>query len=255
MGKADLHTHTLYSWDGTCSVKAVLKQAAHVMHLDVLAITDHDEIRGALEAEQLATQYGVEVIPGSEISTADGHLLALFVREKFPAGLSLQETVLRVREKGGLCIAAHPEAKGAPSIKGKALHGALHDPAVRETLLGIETFNAGLVHRSSNAKAAALAEGLPLARIGSSDSHLLWMIGQGFTWFQGHTADELRIAIQRRETIPDASAAIRPVVLMMSWLRGYLLRRAGWVVYNRDPESPVRWKRIPSLARLLTESE
>ena len=46
MGKADLHIHTIYSWDGTCTVEAVLKQAAHIAELDVIAITDHDDIRG-----------------------------------------------------------------------------------------------------------------------------------------------------------------------------------------------------------------
>ena len=76
MGKADLHIHTIYSWDGTCTVEAVLKQAAHIAGLDVIAITDHDEIQGALEAVDLAPRYGIEVIPGCEISTADGHLLA-----------------------------------------------------------------------------------------------------------------------------------------------------------------------------------
>ena len=125
MGKADLHIHTVYSWDGTCAVEAVLKQAAHVAHLDVIAITDHDEICGALEAEELAFRYGIEVIPGSEISTADGHLLALFIREKIPAGLSLVETVLRVHEKGGLCVVPHPEAKGTPSINRTVLQAAL----------------------------------------------------------------------------------------------------------------------------------
>ncbi len=255
MGRADLHTHTLYSWDGTCSVNAVLKQAAHVMHLDVLAITDHDEIRGALEAEQLAPRYGIEVIPGSEISTADGHLLALFIREKFTAGLPLKETILRVREKGGLCIVPHPEAKGAPSIKRAAIHAALRDAAVRETLLGIETFNAGLVYRSANSRAAVLAEDLPLARMGSSDAHLLWMIGQGFTRFPGHTSSELVAAIRKRSTIPDFSETIRPVVLVLRWTRGYLLRRAGWVQYNRSPEEPVKLRRIPSLARMAPANE
>lgn len=255
MGKADLHTHTLYSWDGTCSVNAVLKQAAHVMHLDVLAITDHDEVRGALEAEELAPRYGIEVIPGSEISTADGHLLALFIREKFQAGLPLKETVLKVREKGGLCIVPHPEAKGAPSVRRDAIHAALRDARVRETLLGIETFNAGLVYRSANARAAMLAEELPLARLGSSDAHLLWMIGQGFTRFPGHSSSDLVAAIRTRNTIPDVSETIRPVVLVLRWVRGYLLRRAGWVQYNRNPEEPVRLKRIPSLARMAPANE
>src|SRR5688572_4264126 len=111
MGLADLHLHTIYSFDGTASVPSVLKQARK-MRLDVIAITDHDEIAGALEAIKLASHYGVEVIPGIEITTVDGDLLALFITEKVPAGLSLTETVLRVRELGGVCIAPHPMAGG-----------------------------------------------------------------------------------------------------------------------------------------------
>jgi predicted metal-dependent phosphoesterase TrpH len=63
MGIADLHTHTIYSYDGTASVSAVLKHAKRV-GLDLIAITDHDEINGALKALQLAPKFGIEVIPG-----------------------------------------------------------------------------------------------------------------------------------------------------------------------------------------------
>ncbi len=111
MGLADLHMHTIYSYDGTATVPAVLRRA-HKVGLDVIAITDHDEIAGALEALELAHHFGVEVIPGIEISTAEGDLLALFVTEIVPAGLSLVETVLKVRELGGVCIAPHPTARG-----------------------------------------------------------------------------------------------------------------------------------------------
>jgi len=252
MGTADLHIHTLYSWDGTCSVRAVLKHAAHTVRLDVLAITDHDEVRGALEAAELAPRYGIEVIPGSEISTADGHLLALFIREKIPAGLSLSETVLRVGEKGGICIVPHLEARGTPSVQRRVLQEALKDPNVRHTLLGIETFNAGLVDKASNLKAAAAGRELPLAWIGSSDSHTLWMTGRAVTLFQGHTSVDLIQAIQQRQTVPLIVKEISAAGLLAGWARGYLLRRAGWVEYNRHPEAPVRLERIPSLARFVS---
>lgn len=249
MGKADLHIHTLYSWDGTCSVKAVLKQASHSAHLDVVAITDHDEIRGALDAMDLAPQYGIQVIPGSEISTSDGHLLALFIREKIPAGLTLLETVLRVREIGGVCIIPHLEARGAPSVQRQLLQEVLNARNVRQVIKGIETLNAGLVYKSSNDTAQLASYELNLARIGSSDSHVIWMIGRAITLFPGHTTDDLREAIERGFTIPWSIKEINPVGLVLGWLRGYLLRRAGWVEYNRFPEAPVRLERIPSLAR------
>ena len=65
MGLADLHIHTIYSYDGTASVPAVLTRARQ-MGLDVIAITDHDEIIGSLKAVELAPAFGMEVIPGTK---------------------------------------------------------------------------------------------------------------------------------------------------------------------------------------------
>ena len=75
MGLADLHTHTIYSYDGTSSVPAVLKRAKQI-GLDVLAITAQDEIAGSQKALELAPRYAIQVIPGIEITTAEGDLLA-----------------------------------------------------------------------------------------------------------------------------------------------------------------------------------
>jgi len=85
MGLADLHVHTNHSFDGTAPVAAVLQEARQI-GLDVIAITDHDAIDGALEAMDLAAKIGIEVIPGIEISTAEGDLLALFVTKKIERG-------------------------------------------------------------------------------------------------------------------------------------------------------------------------
>ena len=249
MGRADLHIHTIYSWDGTCTVEAVLKQAAHIAGLDVIAITDHDDIQGALEAVELGPRYGIEVVPGCEISTADGHLLALFIQNKIPAGLSAVETVLRVQELGGLCIVPHLEAKHSQGLQTQVVRDALKDCRVQRTLLGMETFNAGLFDRSSNPKAVKLNQELKLAKIGSSDSHLNWTIGYGITLFPGHSAGDLRTAIERGITVSYPVKNIPFALILLGWLRGYFLRRAGWVEYNRHPEAPVRLERMPSLAR------
>src|SRR5512138_3422583 len=103
MGFADLHIHTIYSYDGTASVPAVLARAKQI-GLNVIAVTDHDEIKGALKAFELAPSFGIEVIPGIEITTAEGDLLALFVTQRIEPGLPLMETILKVGEAGGICI-------------------------------------------------------------------------------------------------------------------------------------------------------
>jgi len=201
MGLADLHLHTIYSYDGTASLSAVLNRARQA-GLNVIAITDHDEIAGALKAMELASHYGVEVIPGIEITTADGDLLALFITEKVEAGLSLVETVLRVRELGGICIAPHPMAGGIgmKSLSARAILKALRDPQAAETLIGIEVYNATALDRISNHYAHILASQLDITFVGNSDAHVVDAIGLGSTEFEGSTAADLLTALKNKNT-------------------------------------------------------
>jgi predicted metal-dependent phosphoesterase TrpH len=201
MGLADLHLHTIYSYDGTASLAAVLNRAKQ-QGLDVIAITDHDEIAGALKAMKLASNYGVEVIPGIEITTADGDLLAFFITQKVPAGFSLIETVLRVRELGGVCIAPHPMAggMGMKSLSANTILKALQNPDVAETLIGIEVYNGTALDRISNHYARILANGLDIAHVGNSDAHVVDAIGIGATEFEGNSAADLLIALKNKTT-------------------------------------------------------
>ena len=197
MGLADLHIHTIYSYDGTAAVPAVLAQAKRT-GLDVIAITDHDEIKGALKAFELAPEFGVEVIPGIEITTAEGDLLALFVTENITPGLSLIETLLRVGEAGGIGIAPHPMARGAgmKSLSGPSIIRALDHPQASRILIGIETYNATALDRESNLLAQKLWEECPgKAQVGNSDAHILQAIGAGATEFLGSSAADLLDAL------------------------------------------------------------
>ena len=201
MGLADLHLHTIYSYDGTASLAAVLSRAKQ-LGLDVIAITDHDVIAGALKAMEIAPNYGVEVIPGIEITTADGDLLAFFITEKVDPGLSLVETVLRVRALGGVCVAPHPMAggMGMKSLSGRTILKALRDPAVAETLIGIETYNGTAIDRISNHYANILASQINIAKTGSSDAQIIDTIGFGLTEFEGRTAADLLLALKNKTT-------------------------------------------------------
>jgi hypothetical protein len=226
-----------------CAVSAVLQYASHI-GLSVVAITDHDEIKGTLEAVELAPAFGIEVVPGSEISTAEGHVLALFIRQRVPAGLSLIETILRVGDLGGLCIAAHPMARVSGSLTATAIYQAWQHPHVARTLVGMEAYNAGLVYSQSNRAAQALAQTLPIAQVGNSDAHMLWMIGLGATEFSGNTTGQLRDALEARATRVVKGRPSSALRIISTWVPRYLLRKAGWVDWASDPHTSPRLSRL-----------
>ncbi len=223
MGIADLHMHTIFSYDGTASVKAVLGRA-RAIGLDVIAITDHDEIRGALLAEQLAPLYGIQVIPASEVTTGEGDLLALGIRKLIPAGMSLVETLLRVGDQGGFCIIPHLMAGGVgmKSLSYRAVRKATRHPQARQFILGIETINATALERESGVFADLLAHRTGISRVGNSDAHVLDAIGMGATEFPGRSIEDLIIALQQGTTTVRKTAMWSPTRIMAIWLTEYL---------------------------------
>jgi predicted metal-dependent phosphoesterase TrpH len=225
MGFADLHMHTIYSYDGTASVPAVLSRAKQV-GLNVIAITDHDEIQGALQAFDLASGFGIEVIPGIEITTAEGDLLGLFVTEKIKPGLPLIETILNVGAAGGICIAPHPMARGMgmKSLSAAAIAQALCHPEASRILIGIETYNATALDRESNQHAQALAKQYPgIAQVGNSDAHTLQAIGLGTTEFPGHTAADLLDALWIGATDVRRGDQLSSARILGTWAINFLI--------------------------------
>jgi predicted metal-dependent phosphoesterase TrpH len=196
-GRADLHMHTRAS-DGLMSVRDLVDFIEHQTDLDVIAITDHDETAASLEGREWAARqrYRIQVVPGVEVTTRDGHLLALFVEERPPALRGLQATAEWVFARGGLCIAAHPFTRWTHSLN----TGALCPAAENGLLAGVEVFNASLAGRASQPRALRFAERYGLARIGSSDAHMVSMVGLARTRFAGRTPQDLRLAIENRAT-------------------------------------------------------
>lgn len=222
MGTADLHIHSIYSPDATTTVRAILKQAADV-GLDVIAVTDHDEIRGSLEAQQLAPQYGIEVIPGAEISTRDGHLVALFIKTLPPAGMSIIDTLVMIGGQGGIAIAPHPFNNLPGSLSMEAVLGALANPRAKGPLIGIETHNMGT--QNFDKVARKLSVFLPFAKIASSDAHIYWAIGAGRTEFPGETAQDLRRALEDNTTVPIPYEGESSARAVLSWMRRITMRK------------------------------
>jgi len=223
MGLADLHVHTLYSYDGTASVPAVLARARQI-GLDVIAITDHDEIAGSLKALELAPIYGVEVLSGIEITTAEGDLLALNITQKIDPGLSLIETVLRVSEAGGFCIAPHPMAGGfgMKSLNAYSILKALRNADVARTLIAIETYNATTIDKMGNHYARILAERINITQTGGSDAHVLEAIGLGATEFEGKTVRDLVLALRDGNVQIRKQKEWNSIRILGSWAANYV---------------------------------
>ena len=128
--------------------------------LDVIAITDHDTIEGALRARDLAAQrsYRFEVIVGEEISTREGHLLALFLEKPIPPDLSIERSIELVHEQGGLAIVAHPFNRVfRHSVQRSVMNRLLRQPELHPD--GIETLNGSFAGIGSSRIAMSLARG------------------------------------------------------------------------------------------------
>lgn len=196
-GRADMHIHTLYS-DGTASVAQVLEHVEHRTNLDVVAITDHERLDGAIRAADLhaAGDYSFDLVIGEEITTRRGHVLALYVTERLPAMRPLEETLQAIHAAGGIAIAAHPLAPVPLSVGRRSLRSVRDHAHEHVAFDALELFNpsyAGRVRHDARMEMNAAELGLP--GVGNSDAHVLEGIGTGFTSFAGHTADDYRIAL------------------------------------------------------------
>ena len=233
MSKADLHIHTIYSTDGTASVREALEGAV-CAGLDVIAITDHNEVRGSLEARAISDEYGVQVIPGAEVSTKEGHLVVLFIERNIPAGMSLNDTLIAVREMGGMAIVPHPDHPIRNSISLQNIVKALEHPQASEALHGIEVCNMNPSHSPFNQRSQKAADTLPLAQIASSDAHTASMIGAAVTHFEGSTARDVRRALQRRATQPEQVNHQNRLRIFINWLRLYIQRKKSELFIKRQ---------------------
>jgi hypothetical protein len=200
-GLADLHIHTNYS-DATSSVEDVLAFAEEQTALDVVAITDHDTIEGALRARDLAAKgrYRFQVIVGEEISTREGHMLALFLHTRVPPDLSIERSIELVHAQGGLAIVAHPFNRVfRHSVQRSVMNRLLRQPELHPD--GIETLNGSFAGIGSSRIAVTLARSIyHWAETGGSDAHTPTAVGCARTIFPGCTAEELRAALLARAT-------------------------------------------------------
>ena len=189
MFSVDFHSHTIASKDSLASPDRLLA-VCHRRGLSRLVITDHNTIAGALAAQKLDPE---RIILGEEIMTARGELLAAYVTEEVPPGLSPRETIKRLRGQGAFISVAHPFDAW------RSGHWELEDLLEIAPLVdAIEVFNARCMRPGANRLAMAFACEHNLPGTAGSDAHAAFEVGRAclvLPQFEG--ADGLRAVIRQ----------------------------------------------------------
>ena len=198
-GRADLHMHTTAS-DGWPSPQELVDHAGGI-GLDLIAVTDHDTIEGALRAaEHASRRTKLEIVIGEEVSSRDGHIVALFIEKKIRPGMSAAATVHAIHDQGGLAVAVHPFWRTQRRTGSGRVHGVGWLAAELE-FDAVEIENATPGFYLFNQLARRLNMGLGSAEVGGSDAHILDAVGRAYTEFPGRTPKALRAAIEAGTTM------------------------------------------------------
>ncbi len=228
---AELHAHTTFSrgkkiFYESVSTPEEMMRRARKLGIEVLAVTDHDEIRGALAAKKLEKRYGVRVIIGEEITTKSGHLLALGISELVRPGMSVKETVEEIHRQGGIAVAPHPFDFKRNGIR---LESKYCD--------AIEVFNAMSIDRLTNRRAVRFAKKLGMPVTAGSDAHGELMLGYGLVEtasddIDGLLADikegglRLKVDYMPLEAIRDT--AIKKLCMSYDYTMKYIEENYSW---------------------------
>lgn len=219
--RVDLHCHTEVSHDCRTAIRDIPGWMLRT-NTRVLAITDHDRFRGGPELQRIVADLGLDdrlsVICGEEVTTSEGELIGLFLKEEIPRGLSPEETVSEIRAQGGLVMLQHgfdplkryrlkPEAVGriAPQID------------------IVETFNSRLSRHHWNHVADAWAQERDLPTAAGSDAHTLRDIGEAW----------VETPFRLVQTPAGLIAALREGAVAGNWTHPvYAYGRKQWRVLN-----------------------
>ncbi|MFH1105909.1 MAG: PHP-associated domain-containing protein [Candidatus Aenigmatarchaeota archaeon] len=230
----ELHCHSDHSrgskipWEGISSAEDLVK-TAKLLKFDGIAITDHDAVSALRKAKIEAKRLGVLLIPGVEVSTADGHVLALGVEEKIKRGLTLQETIDEIHGNGGIAIAPHPFDIRREGIGRLA-----------RFCDAFEIFNSLNIDRFANGKAKRFAKKTRMPVTVGSDAHSSFMVGASVNIMNAHSVDEvIKCVLKKKVKFETSYHAVDDV---MEWTRVRLVRSYSDVLdyVNGNWSSPKR---------------
>jgi len=215
--KIDCHCHTIYSkhpfwgYDALNTPLEMIK-AAMKKDIDGLAITDHNTVKGSLIAKKIAKRFDFFIITGCEIRTKEGEIIALDIKENVPINLSVEETVEKIHDLGGIATAPHPfgnyifrKCAGRNGLRADAL----------------EVYNSTLTKRQNN-KALDLAKLFKKSMTAGSDAHSARVVGDAGIIVNGNPIEDIlknRVKIFGKQTpiLEIANTTIRKFIRSAEW--------------------------------------
>jgi len=191
--KADLHIHSIYSSDGKSTLEQIVN-AAISRGFGCIAVTDHNSFEAY---DLIKDRNDIIVVPGIEVSSAEGHILAYGIESGIERGMSVLKTIEAIHDAGGIAVAAHPYRWWS----------GLGEKNVIPEFDGVEGFNSRSKKRD-NARAFKLGMSMNKPITGGSDSHTPNAVGDAYTIFPDdvRTKEDVIASILRHETEVDGSS-------------------------------------------------
>jgi predicted metal-dependent phosphoesterase TrpH len=169
--KADFHIHSKYSMDSKTTLEKII-QSCQKKNINCIALADHGSIEGALKIKDLAPFY---IIVAEEVLTTEGEIMGMFLQEQVPSGLSMEESIRRIKSQGGLLCAQHPFDK----FRSDALKAEVMEK-IADQIDIVEVFNARNPLMKSSNQARIFADEHHLPCTAGSDAHAAYEIGNAY---------------------------------------------------------------------------
>lgn len=189
----EVHTHTKYSHDSLLN-KWFYLIMLKLKGINTVAITDHNEIKGAIELKKFLKKYNISVIIGEEIFTEKGEVIGLFLQKKIEPGLSIRETMLEIKEQGGIVYIPHPYDE-------KRHNSVLPETEISENidLIDIiEVHNGRNIKKTFSEKQLVIGNRFPhVHQLVGSDAHTFIELGRNYNIIEEfNTSEEFLINLK-----------------------------------------------------------
>jgi predicted metal-dependent phosphoesterase TrpH len=209
--KADFHIHSQFSGDCSTTLEQII-QTCQKKSINCIALTDHNEVEGALRLQKIAPFY---VIVGEEILTTSGEIMGLFLTQKIPRDLAIDEVIKRVKDQGGLLCAQHPFDK----FRSDALQADVMEK-IKDRLDMVEIFNARTPLKRTSEMAGQFAREHNFPATAGSDAHAAYEIGNGYVElpeFKGR--DDFLAALAQGKVFGQRASPLTRISSMWSRIR------------------------------------